>query len=66
MRAPRRAAGFSRCAESSSASIVFIPRFEFYARARQALAVVATGDTKKYGNILLKKWVTPVAAYERG
>jgi L-fucose mutarotase len=39
---------------------VFVPRFDFYARARQATAVVVTGETAKYGNILLKKGVTPV------
>ena len=37
----------------------FIPRFDFYARARQAFAVVVTGETAKYGNVLLKKGVTP-------
>jgi L-fucose mutarotase len=39
---------------------VFIARFDFYDRARQAFAVVATGETAKYGNIILKKGVTPV------
>ncbi len=38
----------------------FIPRFDFYARARQAFAVVVSGETAKYGNLLLKKGVTPV------
>jgi L-fucose mutarotase len=38
----------------------FVPRFEFYERARQAFAVVATGDTATYANLLLKKGVTPV------
>jgi L-fucose mutarotase len=38
----------------------FVPRFEFYERARQAFAVVATGDTATYANVLLKKGVTPV------
>lgn len=36
-----------------------IDRFEFYDRARNAFAVVMTGETAKYGNILLKKGVTP-------
>jgi L-fucose mutarotase len=36
-----------------------IPRFEFYERARKAFAVVMTGETAKYGNVLLKKGVTP-------
>ena len=34
-------------------------RFDFYDRARQAFAVVMTGETAKYGNIILKKGVTP-------
>jgi L-fucose mutarotase len=37
-----------------------IDRFPFYDRARQACAVVVTGETSTYGNILLKKGVTPV------
>lgn len=37
-----------------------IDRFDFYERARQAFAVVMTGETAKYGNILLKKGVTPI------
>ncbi|MHC5035451.1 MAG: L-fucose mutarotase [Planctomycetota bacterium] len=39
--------------------IARIDRFAFYDRARQAFAVVMTGETAKYGNILLKKGVTP-------
>jgi L-fucose mutarotase len=34
-----------------------LERFAFYARAAQAFAVVATGDTRLYGNIVLKKGV---------
>jgi L-fucose mutarotase len=37
-----------------------IERFAFYDRAKAAFAVVMTGETRKYGNILLKKGVTPV------
>jgi len=36
-----------------------IDRFEFYDRAKQSFAVVMTGDTAKYGNLLLTKGVTP-------
>lgn len=36
-----------------------IERFAFYERTRDAFAVVMTGDTAKYGNILLKKGVSP-------
>ncbi|GAA0540869.1 L-fucose mutarotase [Rhizomicrobium palustre] len=38
---------------------IFIDRFAFYERSRRAFAVVMTGETKKYGNIILKKGVTP-------
>ncbi|WP_114972069.1 RbsD/FucU family protein [Rhodoferax ferrireducens] len=34
-----------------------LERFAFYERAAQAFAVVATGETRIYGNILLKKGV---------
>lgn len=34
---------------------VRIDRFAFYDRARQAYAVVVTGEVRKYGNVLLKK-----------
>jgi L-fucose mutarotase len=34
-----------------------LERYAFYARAAQAFAVVATGETRLYGNILLKKGV---------
>ena len=36
-------------------------RFAFYERAKKAYAVVVSGETAKYGNIILKKGVTPVA-----
>jgi len=36
-----------------------IDRFKFYERSKQAFAVVMTGEKAKYGNILLKKGVTP-------
>ena len=34
-------------------------RFEFYDRTKQAFAVLMTGETVKYGTILLEKAVTP-------
>lgn len=37
-----------------------IGRFDFYDRAQKAFAVVMTGTTAKYGNIILKKGVTPI------
>lgn len=40
---------------------VRIDRFAFYERAQKAFAVLMTGETAKYGNLLLKKGVTPVS-----
>lgn len=37
-----------------------IERFAFYERAKQAYAVVITGELAKYGNIIIKKGVTPL------
>ena len=37
-----------------------IDRFEFYDRAKQAFAILMTEETAKYGNIILKKGVTPI------
>ena len=35
-------------------------RYAFYERAKKAYAVVLTGETAKYGNVIIKKGVTPV------
>lgn len=40
--------------------IVQEERYAFYERAKKAYAVVITGETAKYGNIIVKKGVTPV------
>jgi L-fucose mutarotase len=37
-----------------------VERFAFYEQAKSAFAVVMTGETAKYGNIILKKGVCPV------
>jgi L-fucose mutarotase len=37
-----------------------IERFAFYERAKKTFAVVMTGETVKYGNIILKKGVIPI------
>ena len=42
-------------------AIARIERFAFYERARNAFGVLMTGETAKYGNIILKKGVTPIA-----
>ena len=37
-----------------------VERFAFYERAKKAYAVVLSGEIAQYGNIILKKGVTPV------
>lgn len=37
-----------------------IDRYAFYERAKSAFAILMTGETAKYGNIILIKGVTPV------
>ena len=39
-------------------NITFVERFAFYERAKTAFAVVMTGETRKYANIILKKGVS--------
>ena len=41
-------------------AVARMERFAFYDRARQAFAVVMTGETVKYGNIILRKGVIPM------
>lgn len=41
-------------------AIARVERFAFYERAKRAFAIVMTGETAKYGNVILKKGVTPV------
>ena len=38
-----------------------LERHAFYHRARTAFAIVMTGELRKYGNLILKKGVTPIA-----
>lgn len=38
-----------------------VERFAFYDRAKKAYAVVISGETAKYGNIIIKKGVIPVS-----
>jgi L-fucose mutarotase len=38
-----------------------LERFAFYERARNAFVIVATGETRLYGNIILKKGVVRLA-----
>ncbi len=41
-------------------SVTRIGRFEFYERSKSAFAILVTGESKKYGNIIIKKGVVPV------
>jgi L-fucose mutarotase len=41
----------------SSVQLAGLERFAFYERARTAYAIVATGEVRLYGNIILKKGV---------
>lgn len=45
---------------SVTADILFLERFAFYEQAAAAFAVVMTGDTRPYANLILKKGVTPL------
>ncbi|KAI0209705.1 Fucose mutarotase [Lamellibrachia satsuma] len=44
-------------AEGREVSVQYLERFEFYERAKKAFAVVHTGETAQYGNIIIKKGV---------
>ena len=56
----KRYLGAIQRAVGSVPNLTRIDRFAFYDRAKQAYAVVITGETAKYGNIIIKKGVTPV------
>ena len=43
--------------ERKEATIQTIERFEFYEKAKQAYAIIATGETAIYANIILQKGV---------
>jgi L-fucose mutarotase len=47
-------------ASPDTPDISFVERFAFYERATAAFAVVMTGDTRPYANLILKKGVTPL------
>ncbi|HDX1179102.1 TPA: L-fucose mutarotase [Pasteurella multocida] len=50
-----------KSAVGSVPNLTRIDRFAFYDRAKAAYAVVVTGETAKYGNIIIKKGVTPIS-----
>jgi L-fucose mutarotase len=37
-----------------------VERYAFYDRAQKAFAIVMTSETRQYGNIILKKGITPI------
>ena len=43
-----------------SPPITEVERFDFYEHSKSSFAVVMTGDTAKYGNLILTKGVTPI------
>ncbi len=47
--------------EGEGFALAKLERFDFYARARLAFAVVATGERRLYGNIILRKGVIRAA-----
>ena len=49
-----------RAALKYDGTIERMERFAFYERAKKAYAIVITGETAIYGNVILKKGVTPV------
>lgn len=49
-----------RAALNYTGEIERMERYAFYERAKKAYAVVISGELAKYGNIILKKGVTPV------
>ena len=49
-----------RAALGYSGEIERMERYAFYERAKKAYAVVLTGETAKYGNVIIKKGVIPV------
>jgi len=53
----REAIAAIRAAEGDAVAVDGLDRFAFYDAARSAFAVVATGDRRAYGNVLLRKGV---------
>ena len=49
-----------RAALGYKGEIERMERYAFYERAKKAYAVVLTGETAKYGNVIIKKGVIPV------
>jgi L-fucose mutarotase len=57
---PEAVADFQKIIDATAdnpAKIATLERFAFYERSREAHAVIQTGETRLYGNIILKKGV---------
>lgn len=57
---PEAVADFQKIIDSTAdnpAKIATLERFAFYERSKQAYAVIQTGESRLYGNIILKKGV---------
>jgi L-fucose mutarotase len=52
--------------EGPQAKLAALERFAFYERAQQAYAIVATGEARLYGNIILKKGIIRPGAEKSG
>ncbi len=62
-----RFAELLRVSEGREIPLTKIERGQFYQRSREAFAIVATGETALYANLILKKGVVPpTAAAGRG
>ena len=50
---------YSKCILNNEGDrhVELVERFEFYERAKKAYAIVATGETELYANIILKKGI---------
>ncbi len=46
-------------AEGKSTPLGIVERFDFYERAKEAYAVIVTGENRFYGCFILKKGVIP-------
>ena len=49
--------GILKAADANFKDFELVERFDFYERARQAYAILATGEAALYANIILKKGV---------
>ena len=54
----------ARDAKGAEVEFAEIERFAFYERAKKAFAVVATGETALYGNLIIKKGILDATGRE--